>query len=121
MPPATSILQEGFIVIRRGSIPLIDAAAAFLIFSALQLAIMNLSSPDPYQRIESLIEEESLRSDAYRIIFSRPFDQIFPPDGDSVCIEGIRISVDLPSCGPYIPYLLSFDGGAKIYYITRAG
>lgn len=114
--------MEGVTLVRRGSIPLIDAAAAFLIFSALQLAIMNLSSPEPYQRIESLIEVEGLRSDAYRIIFSLPYDQIFPPDGASACIEGIRISDEPPPCGPSIPYLLSVDdGGAKIYYITRAG
>ncbi len=106
----------------RGQASLIDALGALLLAIAL-LSVALLARADFEVELDEIAERERLRLEFYQLIASGNMTQLLDlcANQGSLDIGDIRLSLEEPDQGPYVPLLSSREGGIILFYITRKG
>lgn len=106
----------------RGQVSIIDALGALLVAIAV-LSVAFLARADFESGLDEFAEKESLRQELYRLIASGNLTHLLDlcANQGTLDIGGVRLSLEKPDQGPYVPLLSSKDGGITLFYATRKG
>ncbi|MEN3035003.1 MAG: hypothetical protein ABC537_01750 [Candidatus Methanosuratincola sp.] len=106
----------------KGQISLIDALGA-LLAAVLVLSAASLAQAGFEADLCEIAEKEMLRQEIYHLIASGNMTHLLDlcAKQGSLDLGDIKLSLDEPENGPYVPLFFSRDGGIILFYVTRKG